>query len=129
MLNSDTWNRAYAQEMRRTVQDFWKRWTRDYVHHLHQRPKWHQGTRNPQVGELVLLKQENLPPLQWNIGRITATHPGRDGRCRVVDVRTTRGTYRRAAAEVCLLPIETESSKLENPVQHQMQLPTSQREL
>ncbi|XP_038107018.1 uncharacterized protein LOC119766503 [Culex quinquefasciatus] len=40
-----------------------------------------------------------------------------------------QGTYRRAAAEVCLLPIETESSKLENPAQHQMQLPTSQPEL
>ncbi|XP_062704432.1 uncharacterized protein LOC134286776 [Aedes albopictus] len=94
------------QEMKRSVQDFWKRWAREYVSELHQRSKWQRVRDEVKVGSLVLLKQEGLPPLEWNLGRVVAVSPGSDGHVRVVDVRTAKGYYTRAVTEVFLLPIE-----------------------
>ncbi|XP_062713680.1 uncharacterized protein LOC115258488 [Aedes albopictus] len=94
------------QEMKRSVQDFWKRWAREYVSELHQRSKWQRVRDEVKVGSLVLLKQEGLPPLEWNLGRVVAVSPGTDGHVRVVEVRTAKGYYTRAVTEVFLLPIE-----------------------
>lgn len=92
--------------MKRSIQDFWKRWAREYVSELHQRSKWQRVRAEVKVGSLVLLKQEGLPPLEWNLGRIVAVLPGSDGHVRVVEVRTAKGTYKRAITEVYVLPID-----------------------
>ncbi|XP_058449407.1 uncharacterized protein LOC131429350 [Malaya genurostris] len=97
-------------EMKRGIQDFWKRWSRDYVSELHQRSKWQYVRDEVKVGSLVLLKQENAPPLQWNLGRIVTATPGDDGHVRVVEVRTAKGIYKRAITEVYLLPLDAQES-------------------
>ncbi|XP_058448656.1 uncharacterized protein LOC131428628 [Malaya genurostris] len=61
-LNTNRLSRL--QDMKRSVQDLWKRWSRDYLSQLQQRSKWKQATTDVRVGQLVLLKQENMPPLQ-----------------------------------------------------------------
>ncbi|XP_043472975.1 uncharacterized protein LOC122505429 [Leptopilina heterotoma] len=43
-----------------------------------------------EVGRLVVLREENLPPLRWLLGRIAEVHPGDDGVIRVVTVRGKR---------------------------------------
>ena len=43
------------------------------------------------VGDEVLVVDKNLPRYQWDIGRIEATYPGRDGVVRIVDVRGEKG--------------------------------------
>ncbi|XP_058449453.1 uncharacterized protein LOC131429392 [Malaya genurostris] len=95
------------QEMCRSLQHFWKCWSRDYISQLHQRAKWKKPCNNVQLGALVLLKQDNLPPYLWNIGRIVKTYTGDSGLVRVVLVRTARGLYKRAVTEVRILPIDT----------------------
>ncbi|XP_055645494.1 uncharacterized protein LOC129782105 [Toxorhynchites rutilus septentrionalis] len=102
------------QEMKRSVQDFWKRWSRDYVSELHQRSKWQRVRDEMKIGSLVLLKQENLPPLEWNLGRVVAIAPGKDGHVRVIEVRTAKGLYKRAVTEVYLLPIEEPVANVED---------------
>lgn len=101
------------QDMKRTVQDLWVRWSRDYISNLHQRTKWKNQQVNLQVGQLVLLK-ENTPPLHWPLGRIVETIPGKDGRVRVVIVKTAVGQYKRAVTEVSVLPIDDDSSNLQD---------------
>lgn len=54
---------------------------------------------------MVLLKEDDLPPLKWKYGRITNIFRGDDGNIRVVDVRTADGEYRRGIAKICVLPI------------------------
>ncbi|GFW07489.1 hypothetical protein TNCV_3916221 [Trichonephila clavipes] len=44
---------------------------------------------------MVLVKEDNLPPLQWSLGRVVQVFPGDDGAVRVVDVKTQRGQFRR----------------------------------
>ena len=56
-----------------------------------------------QVGDLVLLQEDNLVPTKWPLGRIVETHPGKDGFVRVVTVQTSNGTYKRPITKIALL--------------------------
>ncbi|XP_076380821.1 uncharacterized protein LOC117219916 [Megalopta genalis] len=95
------------QLLQQTIQHFWRRWQRDYLHNLQQRHKWKQGHGSPlKVGDMVLIKEDNLPPLKWALGRVVELHPGQDGISRVSTIRTTRGMLKRPASKICVLPIE-----------------------
>lgn len=74
---------------------------------LQTRCKWKtQSQRLLQPGSLVLMKEDNLPPLRWQLGRVTEVHPGSDGVVRVVTVKCTNGLFKRSVAKICILPIE-----------------------
>lgn len=88
-------------------QRFWTLWTRSYLHTLQTRSKWLSPSSPPQVGELVLIKEDNLPPLQWKLGRITHTIPGKDGVIRVVDLDTAHGHLRRPVLKIARLPLDS----------------------
>nr|XP_033320861.1 uncharacterized protein LOC117217400 [Megalopta genalis] len=93
------------QLIQQMVQHFWKRWQREYLHGLQQRPKWKVGSPDvPKVGAMVLVKEDNLPPMNWALGRILELHPGKDGITRVVVLRTVNGIYKRPVTKICLLP-------------------------
>ena len=40
---------------------FWRRWLREYVPALQERQKWHKPRRNAQVGDLLLVVDQDLP--------------------------------------------------------------------
>lgn len=90
------------------MQQFWRQWQRDYVHHLQQRGKWLQQQRSAKIGDIVVLRDENLPPTRWPLGRVTAIHPGQDGAVRVVTVRTASTELKRAVVKICWLPLDDE---------------------
>lgn len=83
---------------------FWNRYYKEYVSELQIRNKWRTDRGQPQPGEMVLIKDERLPPNRWLLGRITTVFPGTDGVNRVADVKTTSGTLRRAWNRLCPLP-------------------------
>lgn len=87
------------------VQQIWKKWSVQYLSDLHNRTKWTRKRNNISVGTLILLKEDNLPPLKWKLGRVADTHAGSDGNIRVVTVKTQDGLYRRAISKICVLPI------------------------
>ncbi|XP_036335396.1 uncharacterized protein LOC118745832 [Rhagoletis pomonella] len=87
-------------------QRLWDLWRRDYLHTLQVRSKWLEKQENIVPGQLVMIHDDNLPPQQWTLGRITNTSPGADGRVRVVDILTKRGTLRRPVHKIAPLPIE-----------------------
>ena len=87
-------------------QHFWKRWAAEYRNNLQQRYKWATISDQPKLGALVLLKEDDAPPLQWPLGRIEELHPGKDGLTRVVTVRTVRGAFKRPVTKICAIPIE-----------------------
>jgi hypothetical protein len=93
------------QHIEHIRQHFWNRWSKEYVAELQTRTKWkHQG-EDLKEDTLVLVKEDNQPPLKWSLGRIHKTHPGRDGICRVADIRTASGIIRRAFSKICPLPV------------------------
>ncbi|XP_071572429.1 uncharacterized protein [Temnothorax nylanderi] len=60
-------------------QHFWRRWSDEYLHSLQERSKW-RGNKGIQLepNQLVLIKQQNLAPLQWTLGRVQEVHPVSD---------------------------------------------------
>lgn len=94
-------------------QRFWTLWAKSYLHTLQTRSKWLSPSSPPQVGELVLIKEDGLPPLQWKLGRITHTIPGKDGVIRVVDLDTAHGHLRRPVLKIARLPLD--SAQIEGP--------------
>ena len=95
--------------LQKLSQGFWKRWHQEYLTSLQQRQKWRNIQPNLSVNDVVLLKEPNLPPSKWILGRIIATHPGDDDKVRVVTVRTMNGEYTRPVVKVAPLPFAERS--------------------
>lgn len=96
---------------------YWDRWSKEYLHSLQNRNKWQQTKDNIQKGQLVLLKESNLPPGKWAMGRVVELHPGNDNLFRVVTLKTQNGVLKRPITKLAPLPIDetcesTESQKV-----------------
>lgn len=85
---------------------FWNRWNKEYLVQLQQRAKWTQPSTNVQIHQIVLIKEDNIPPQKWQIGRVISVHPGNDGKVRVATVKTKFGTYKRAIVNLAPLPLD-----------------------
>uniref|UniRef100_A0A182PWZ9 DUF5641 domain-containing protein n=1 Tax=Anopheles epiroticus TaxID=199890 RepID=A0A182PWZ9_9DIPT len=76
-----------------------------YLQQLQARAKRLDQPVSLQIGQLAIIKEDNVPPTMWPMGRITRLHPGKDGVVRVVTLRTTAGKeIVRATARVAILP-------------------------
>ncbi|XP_055326335.1 uncharacterized protein LOC129580157 [Sitodiplosis mosellana] len=95
--------------MRKLRDEFWAQWSSEYLNRLQQRPKWCRVTRNIAVNDMVLLRDERLPPTKWALARVLATHPGSDGLVRVVTIKTSTGEFKRPVAKLSLLPIHEDN--------------------
>ncbi|XP_076392695.1 uncharacterized protein LOC105663902 [Megachile rotundata] len=93
------------QLIQQMVQHFWKRWHQEYLHELQQRHKWKlDSSGDVKIGALVLIKEDNIPPMRWRLGRITELHHGLDDITRVVTLKTIDGLTKRSVTKICLLP-------------------------
>lgn len=92
--------------LQQLTQSFWSRWNLEYLHLLQQRVKWTDKTNPPKVGDLVLLKDANLPPLHWRRGRIVKLYPGADGVPRFSEVMVGNSILKRAVASLSRLPVD-----------------------
>jgi hypothetical protein len=77
--------------LKKLQQDLWKRWSQEYLSNLQSRSKWNQEKPNAAVGDLVLIKEDNLPPLKWVLGNILEVSIGSDSKIRGVALKTKRG--------------------------------------
>ncbi|XP_072400759.1 uncharacterized protein [Diabrotica undecimpunctata] len=66
------------QHIQMLQQHFWTRWSSDYITELQQKGKWFTEKPNLEVGQLVVLKEDNLPPCQWKMGRVNEVYVGPD---------------------------------------------------
>lgn len=82
---------------------FWKKWSTEYLTLLQQRTKWQTTSSNIKIGTMVLLKEENQPPLKWQLGRIIEIIKGDDGVARVAIIKTANAIVRRAVSKICIL--------------------------
>ncbi|XP_067622000.1 uncharacterized protein [Eurosta solidaginis] len=98
--NWDRWNQITALN-----QMFWKQWSHEYISELQSRKKWNTENENIAKDTMVLIHEDNVPQQRWLIGRVIDTIPGRDGRVRVVNLRTPKGTCRRPIHKIAILPI------------------------
>ncbi|KAH8321117.1 hypothetical protein KR067_001483 [Drosophila pandora] len=106
-LTALNFNRLYGwQRVSFLQQVFWARWKEEYLTLLQQRSKWRTPGPVIAVGDKVLVKDENLPPMKWPLARILELVPGRDGVHRVAVLKTAVGVTKRAVSRLCLLPVK-----------------------
>ncbi|XP_075170259.1 uncharacterized protein LOC142242579 [Haematobia irritans] len=91
------------RKMKALSQQFCLRWKEEYLKCLQKRYKWKFPQRDIEVGDLVVIRDEQLPPTSWKLGRVDDVHPGSDGRVRVADVRTANGVVRRPVVKLVIL--------------------------
>ncbi len=81
---------VYCRRRWRRVQhlgnEFWSHWRKEFLLSLQERRKWIRPERNLCVGDIVMVKEENIARNQWELSRISSVYPSADGRVRKVQV-------------------------------------------
>lgn len=102
--NKNISNLQRWQIVQRIVGEFWNRWSREYVVTLNQKYKWSKRQPEPEIDDIVILRDDNLPPTKWLLGRVLFKHPGADGITRVVTVKCKNNILKRPCNKLCILP-------------------------
>jgi hypothetical protein len=92
------------QEFQQQLQPFWQPWSADYLTQLQQRHNWQTQTPNLTPGTIMLLKEDNVPTLQWSLAVIQDVHPGPDSNMQVATVKISKGLFKRPSTKLILLP-------------------------
>ncbi|XP_025262223.1 uncharacterized protein LOC112637218 [Camponotus floridanus] len=93
------------QTVQKITQLFWKRWSKEYLTSLQGRIKWTREQINLSINDIVIIQDNNAPPLKWRLGRVIELHKGTDDKVRVVTLQTAKGTCKRAINKLCKLPL------------------------
>ena len=59
--------------------------------------------RNLQTNDLVVIREDNMPPSRWKLGRVIEIFPSKDGLVRAVKVKTQSAVYLRPITKLGLL--------------------------
>lgn len=115
------------QLLQSMTQQCWKRWHKEYLGTLQQSQKWTTTEKEVQIGEIVLLIEENTPPLVWRKVKVTEVHPGKDGHVRVVTVMdATKTTFKRSIRKIVRLPfLERGGTAAPTATTDEMKVPVS----
>ena len=82
---------------------FWRRFTREYLPNLCYRQKWQRESRNFINNHVVLLIDDSLPRSKWAMGRVLETFTDKCGRTRTVKVKSGYSVLLRPISKLCLI--------------------------
>jgi hypothetical protein len=83
---TDEYSRKRWRRVQHLANVFWSRWRKEFLQQLQQRQKWTQPKRSLKVGDVVLMKDDDLPRGQWRLARVRETGASPDGLTRRVKV-------------------------------------------
>lgn len=93
------------QFIQKLTNDFWKRWSREYLVSLQPRSKWNTESEDIKKDDIVLVKEDRVPSAKWILGIVKETFPGADGKTRVVTLEENNKQFQRPIHKLCLLPL------------------------
>jgi hypothetical protein len=106
---------VYARKRWRRVQylanQFWSRWRKEFLLNLQQRQKWDSIKRNLQIGDIVVLKEDDVNRNQWKLARIIEAIEDKDGLVRKTKIQISDSTLDKNGKRCNKLTI------LERPIQ------------
>lgn len=97
------------QLIRKMVDSFWIRWSKEYLQRYHAISKWQHQKDAIREGTVVLVVDERYPPAKWPMGRVVATRPDEDGLVRVATVKTQTSILRRPIVKLCPLSVSVDT--------------------
>ncbi|XP_077997425.1 uncharacterized protein LOC144450653 [Glandiceps talaboti] len=97
---------AYGRRWRHVqfvVNEFWRRWVKEYLPTLINRAKWITKKRNIRVGDIVILLDESQHRMYWPLARVQKVFQAKDGAVRSVEVKTAYAErVCRPVTKICL---------------------------
>lgn len=72
----------------------------DYLYHLQTRSKWKSNRTNIKIGDVCLIKDDNIIPSHWLLGKIVEVSMGNDSKVRVVKIKIQRGVISRSITNI-----------------------------
>ncbi len=97
--------------LRQIINSFWSTWKRAYLNQLQVRNKWQTRQTNIEVGNVVALRDSNLPVLQWPLAKVVKVFKDHDNAVRSVEVLCKDRVVTRAVQQLVLLPVDSSSSE------------------
>ncbi|CAB4008561.1 uncharacterized protein LOC110248158 [Paramuricea clavata] len=82
---------------------FWTRWKREYLQTLQARTKWNQPKRNIEIGDIVLIKDENTARNDWPMARVVNVRQDSKGFVRSATLKLSFSTQERPIDKLVLL--------------------------
>ncbi|GFT10479.1 DUF5641 domain-containing protein [Nephila pilipes] len=107
-LNSRSLNKRIKYRSK-LLKDFRQRFRKEYLGQFVQKHNEKQS-RNPQIGEIVLIGDDNKKRLFWPLAKIIELIPERDGKIRTVKLKTQHGTVLRPIQRIYPLEIYSKES-------------------
>jgi hypothetical protein len=84
---ADLYSRKRWKRVQSLANTFWVRWRREYLQALQPRSKWQEKRSNIKVGDIVIVKEENVVRNHWPLAKVIEALPGKDGLVRHVKVQ------------------------------------------
>lgn len=100
--------RKKLQHRAKVKQDFRERFRSEYLGLLQSRTK-NVKNRDIKIGDIVMIGNDNSKRMDWPMGRVIGAFPGKDGKTRLVRVKTATGE--------CMRPVQRLYPLLENDVE------------
>ena len=100
----DIYLRKHWRRVQHLCNEFWVRWKKEYVHSLQERQRWLKPRQNLEVGDVVVVAEEDTPRNCWPLARVITVAKDEDGLVRKVKVMvgdkqiSDRGTRKRPLA-------------------------------
>jgi len=91
------------RRLQQLMDEFWSRWSREWLPTLAGRAKWQRPRPNLAVGDVVLVLQPVMPRGKFILGRVMRVFPGEDGFVRVAEVKTKDGLITRSIQKLSLV--------------------------
>lgn len=86
-VEADLYARKRWRRVQYLVEQFWCRWKKEYLANISLRQCWHTPRRNVTKGDVVIIKEEELPRNEWRLGRVLDVCKDEDGLVRKVKVQ------------------------------------------
>ncbi|GFT72830.1 integrase catalytic domain-containing protein [Trichonephila clavipes] len=106
-LNSNSLNKRIKYRSK-LLKDLRQRFRNEYLSQLIQKHN-EKESRDPQIGEVVLVGDDNKKRLFWALAKIIELIPGRDGKIRTVRLKTQHGKMLRPIQRI--YPLEIRSNE------------------
>ena len=75
---ADVYSKKHWCRVQQLADEFWQRWRKSYLQSLQTR-QWTTPTKNVEVGDIVILKDDSVPRNCWKLARVDTTYPDADG--------------------------------------------------
>lgn len=110
---ADLYLRKRWRRVQYLTNQFWSRWTKEFIQSLQLRNKWVCPKRSLEVGDVVIIKDVNVARNEWHLGRIQETFSDGDDLVRRVKIAVGTTTLDASGRRKCsLLTLERPIHKL-----------------